>query len=70
MITKSHIGDFKNWKLNTLPNFTSETEQYTYEYFDEKQSSDTEIPEDPFVGVRGRKQILKGLKRNLPTTTF
>lgn len=61
MITKSHIDDFKNWKLNTLPNFTSETEQYTYEYFDEKESSDTETPEDPFVGVRGRKQILKGL---------
>ena len=61
MITKSHIDDFKNWKLNTLPNFTSETEQYTYEYFDEKESSDTEIPEDPFVGVRGRRQILKGL---------
>lgn len=61
MITKSHIDDFKNWKLSTLPNFTSETEQYIYEYFDEKESSDTEIPEDPFVGIRGRKQILKGL---------
>jgi hypothetical protein len=61
MITKSHIDDFKNWKLGTLPNVTSETEQYTYEYFDEKKSSDPEIPEDPFIGVRGRKQILKGL---------
>lgn len=61
MITKSHIDDFKNWKLSTLPNFTSETEQYTYEHFDKKKSSDTEIPEDPFIGVRGRKQILKGL---------
>lgn len=61
MITKSHIDDFKNWKLSTLPNFTSETEQYTYEYFDEKGSSNTEIPEDPFIGIEGRNQILKGL---------
>lgn len=61
MITKSHIDDFKNWKLSTLPNFTSETEQYTYEYFDEKKSSDIVIPEDPFIGVKGRDKILKGL---------